>query len=90
MKGDAGVPLWLSGLGIQCCHCSGSGYCSSIGLIPGPRNLHMLWVWPKKKKKVTAGTPRILRYEHLYAVNQTSQMKLANSLKKYHLSSICR
>ena len=26
-----GVPLWLSGLRIQCCHCCG------MGLIPGPR-----------------------------------------------------
>ena len=28
-----GVPMWLSGLRIQCCHCSGLGHCCS-SLIP--------------------------------------------------------
>ena len=30
-----GVPLWCSGLRIQHCHCSGSGHCCDLGLIPG-------------------------------------------------------
>ena len=29
-----GVLKWLSGLRIQCCHCS--GHCYGVGLIPGP------------------------------------------------------
>ena len=31
-----GVPLWCSGLQIQCCHCSSPGSCCVSGLIPGP------------------------------------------------------
>lgn len=30
-----GVFLWCSKLRIGCCHCSGSGCCCSMGLIPG-------------------------------------------------------
>ena len=43
------VPMWLSGLRIWCCHCSGSGHCFGAGPIPdlgtsacpkrGPSNL---------------------------------------------------
>ena len=32
-----GVPLWHHGLRIQHCHCSGSGQCHGMGLIPGPK-----------------------------------------------------
>ena len=28
--------LWCSRLGIQCCHCSGSGSCCSVDLVPHP------------------------------------------------------
>ena len=30
-----GVPLWLSGLRIWCCHCCGWGHCCGLDLIPG-------------------------------------------------------
>lgn len=29
--------MWLSGLKIQSCHCSGSGCCPGVGLVPGPK-----------------------------------------------------
>ena len=39
--------MWVSGLKIWCCHCSGLGCCCGVGSIPG------LWVrslaWAKKK-----------------------------------------
>ena len=33
---DTGVPMWLSGLGIWPCRCSGLGHPYGLGLIPGP------------------------------------------------------
>ena len=30
-----GVPLWLSGLRIQCCHCSSLGQCCGVGSVLG-------------------------------------------------------
>ena len=33
IKGIPGVLLWCSGLRIQSCHCSSSGYCQGTGLI---------------------------------------------------------
>ena len=33
-KMSRGVPLWYSGLRIQCCYCSSSGCCCGIGSIP--------------------------------------------------------
>lgn len=35
-KGGRGVPLWLSGLRLGHCHCSGSCHCCAVDLIPGP------------------------------------------------------
>ena len=35
--------MWLSELRTPYCHCCGEG------LIPGPKNFPMLWVWSKKK-----------------------------------------
>ena len=35
-RGLKGVPLWLSGLRTQCCHCSHLGHCCDVGLILGP------------------------------------------------------
>ena len=32
---EFGVPVWLSRLGIQHCHCHGSGHCYGAGSIPG-------------------------------------------------------
>ena len=34
-KDHVGVPWWLSGLRIWCCHYSGSGHCYGAGLMPG-------------------------------------------------------
>ena len=34
-KRPHGVPWWLSGLRIWCCHCCGSSCCCGTGLIPG-------------------------------------------------------
>ena len=48
----SGVPLWLSGLRIQHCHCCGSGHCCGTGSIPGPgTSFHMPWVTPTPQKK---------------------------------------
>ena len=45
-----GVLLWLRGLGIKHCHCSGLDHCCGMGLILSPRNFHRPQVQPKKKK----------------------------------------
>ena len=44
------VPLWLSGLRIQHCHCSRWGGCCGTGSIPGLRT-SMCYRYSKKKKK---------------------------------------
>ena len=41
-----GVPQWLSGIRIWCCHHCALGRCCGAGL---PRNFHMLRPQPKKK-----------------------------------------
>ena len=35
---EIGVPMWLSGLRIQCCHCCGLGSCQSLA----PELLHAI------------------------------------------------
>ena len=40
--------LWHSRLRIQCCHCNQWLWC---GFSPWPRNFHMPWLQPKKKKE---------------------------------------
>ena len=45
-----GFLLWCSGLRIQHCACEWLGLLLWRGFDPWPRNFHMLWVWPKKKK----------------------------------------
>ena len=40
-----------SKLRIWRCHSSGLAHCCGTGLIPWPRNFHMWWALPKKKKK---------------------------------------
>lgn len=44
--GHVGIPSWLSGLRILCCHCYGTG------LIPGPEIFHMPLMRPGKKKEL--------------------------------------
>ena len=51
-KAYAGVPLWLSGLRTQCCHCCGWGHCCGKELIPSlGRNFCMPGAQPGKKRK---------------------------------------
>ena len=50
LKVCPGVLLWLSGLRIWYCHCSGLGCCCGVGLIPG--NFCMPWALPKIKVKM--------------------------------------
>ena len=45
----SGVPMWLNRLGIQCCHCSGSGRCCVRSLIPGLGTSASCWCGQKKK-----------------------------------------
>ena len=48
------VPLWLSGLRICCCHCSGSVCCCGVGSIPGSETSHAAGEakkTPHKKRK---------------------------------------
>ena len=47
----SGLPLWCSGLRIQCCHCSGSGRCYGVGLILGLGTSTCPRSSQKKKKK---------------------------------------
>ena len=49
-KSTTGVPLWLSGLRIWCCHCCGSGYCSGTGSVPGLRTSACRRCSQEKKK----------------------------------------
>ena len=55
---EAGFPLWISGLTIQCCQCSGSGCCCGMGSIPGvgTSTCHRC----RKKKKFLADTSAFL------------------------------
>ena len=41
--------MWHSGLRIWHCHCSGSGCCCGMGLMP--KNFHMPWAWPNRMLK---------------------------------------
>lgn len=45
-----GVLLWLSGLRIQCCHCSTLSHCCDTGPVPGP-GTSTWWGCGQKKKK---------------------------------------
>ena len=38
-----GVPMWLSGLRIQCCHCCVLDHCWGTGLIPGLTQWVNIW-----------------------------------------------
>ena len=46
-----GVALRLSGLRIWQCHCSGSGCCCGVDLIPGPGISPCHRLYQKKRKK---------------------------------------
>ena len=46
-----GVPLWLSRLKIQHCHCCDSGYCCGVGSVPGPRTSAYCGYSQKEEKK---------------------------------------
>ena len=35
---DVEVPMWLSRLKMQSCHCCGSGHCCGMSLVTGPGN----------------------------------------------------
>ena len=52
LKKCSGVPVWCSGLSIQCCHCSGWGLCCGKCLIPAPGCFTCRRHGQKKKKKV--------------------------------------
>ena len=49
----AGARSWCSGLRIHHCHCSGSGRCCGVGLIPGPGTATHHGQPPPQKKKNT-------------------------------------
>ena len=52
LKKIPGVPLWRSGLRIQCCHCCELNCCYGMGSIdPQPGNFHMPQVQPKKRRR---------------------------------------
>ena len=46
-----GVPWWLCGLRIQCCHRCGSGHCYSVGSIPSPGTFCRSQAWTKRKRE---------------------------------------
>ena len=46
IKTGCSIPQWPTELNMQHCHCSGSGHCCGVGLIPG------LGTQPKKKPPV--------------------------------------
>lgn len=56
-KCDLGVPLWLSGLRICFCHCSGLGHRYSVGSIPGPGTSTCRGYSQKKKKEKEKSLP---------------------------------
>ena len=43
-----------------------------LGFSPWPRNFHMPWVWPKKKKKSVA--PSLLVWETIYYVTKLTRI----------------
>lgn len=45
------IPLWLSGVWIWRCHCSGLGFLLWLGFDPYPGNFRMAWGAPPPKKK---------------------------------------
>ena len=51
-----GVPLWLGGLKIWCCHSCGSGYSCGIGSIPGPGTSACSRQGQKKQKQTNKKT----------------------------------
>ena len=51
-KYPVGVPWWLSGVRIWCCHCGGLGHCSGMDSIAGQGNFCMLQAGPHTQKRV--------------------------------------
>ena len=51
---EMGVPWWLSGVRILCCHCCGSGYCHGVVLNSGPgTSVYLKCVQEKTKQNKT-------------------------------------
>ena len=48
---QSGVPWWLSGRRIRCCHCCGSGHCSGLGSVPTQEHLCTVGTARRGKKK---------------------------------------
>lgn len=49
---QSGVPWWLSGRRIRCCHCCGSGHCSGLGSVPTQEHLCTVGTARRGKKKI--------------------------------------
>ena len=69
-KAHGAVPLWLSGLGIRCCHRMGSGRCCGKCSIPGPGTSACCGYSQKEKKKKGTLESKGIREMLLYGYSQ--------------------
>ena len=80
LKTLRGVPWWPSGLRIQHCHCSGSGHCCVLGVIPGLGTLTCCGCSQKKKKKKKKGVPIVGQQKRIRLVSMRMWVRSLASL----------
>ena len=71
------VPWWFSGLRTQHCHCSRSGHCCGVGLIPGPE-ISTRYRYSQKHKR----TENLRPYKNLPAGVYSSFIHIVQTWKQ--------